>query len=650
MGKHGKRGGVKGGASGTPSVAPPPSGAPGPLTMADSDPVGFLVAPTLTAAFEREIWERKPLHVKATKERRAAFTDLFDLDVLKAIALRREEEEEDEEAEKEGGEDDDNDEEEDEDEEEEGPLVFSHDLNASRYVNGTKEYPEEKLATEANLTSLWADGYTFQVLQPQRFSDRVWRLVSALEAQVGCLVGVNVYLTPPKTQGLAAHHDDVELWICQTQGRKRWRLYKNQDGFKLPNKSSLDFTQDEVGEPIMDVTLEVGDVLYLPRGTIHQAVAHDSGSTHLTLSTYQNWSWGNLAASVVTTALNVQGPGAEGASLPMALRRSLPMGFLFAAGLQAELSSGPPGSAAAAAAPKTLASGAKMLADGLRALAAQIESPAGADLLPSAVDQFAADFLRHRVRPHPALLPDVGPPPESMDDAVVMRGRGLFMMVPIQVKREPGELEEEGGFIKLVTPLYNSRAYHMLPSHDPANQHGGEGHDHGHSDDDEDEGEEHVHGPGCNHGHDHDHGHKIEKKKHAHGENDEEGGSEGEGEDGSDFDSEGSSDSEGDDDEDETGLPGPVVPASYSVIIARMLRPTAKGEAPVVLRDLVNLAPHRDENEVLRLARTLWEDGFVCTVPAGSQPAKGKGGKRAAEGGHKVVIGGKKAKTGGKKK
>ena len=57
-----------------------------------------------------------------------------------------------------------------------------------------------------------------QVLQPQRFNDSVWRLVSALERKLGCLVGCNAYITPPNTQGLAPHHDDVELWICQTQG------------------------------------------------------------------------------------------------------------------------------------------------------------------------------------------------------------------------------------------------------------------------------------------------------------------------------------------------------------------------------------------------------------------------------------------------
>ena len=36
----------------------------------------------------------------------------------------------------------------------------------------------------------------WQVMQPQRWIDGLWRLTAALEAQLGCLVGVNAYLTP----------------------------------------------------------------------------------------------------------------------------------------------------------------------------------------------------------------------------------------------------------------------------------------------------------------------------------------------------------------------------------------------------------------------------------------------------------------------
>ena len=40
------------------------------------------------------------------------------------------------------------------------------------------------------------EGCTIQLHQPQRFSDPLWRLIAALEKQLGCLVGANAYHTP----------------------------------------------------------------------------------------------------------------------------------------------------------------------------------------------------------------------------------------------------------------------------------------------------------------------------------------------------------------------------------------------------------------------------------------------------------------------
>lgn len=53
--------------------------------------------------------------------------------------------------------------------------------------------------------------------------------------------------------------------------------------------------EGRIGTPTHDFLLKPGDLLYFPRGTIHQAetpsgLAH---SIHLTISTYQNNSWGD---------------------------------------------------------------------------------------------------------------------------------------------------------------------------------------------------------------------------------------------------------------------------------------------------------------------------------------------------------------------
>jgi ribosomal protein L16 Arg81 hydroxylase len=108
------------------------------------------------------------------------------------------------------------------------------------------------------------------------------------------------YLTPAGSQGLAPHYDDVELWVVQTSGRKRWRLYDNVNGYMLPNASSPDFDQASLGKPCMEVELAVGDCLYMPRGTVHQAEAVEGvDSSHLTISTYQRCSFADLATHVL---------------------------------------------------------------------------------------------------------------------------------------------------------------------------------------------------------------------------------------------------------------------------------------------------------------------------------------------------------------
>jgi lysine-specific demethylase/histidyl-hydroxylase NO66 len=78
-------------------------------------------------------------------------------------------------------------------------------------------------------------------------------------------------LTPSGSQGFAPHYDDIEAFVLQLEGRKHWKLYKpRSEGEVLPRYSSSNFNEDEIGSPVLDVVLEPGDMLYFPRGFIHQ--------------------------------------------------------------------------------------------------------------------------------------------------------------------------------------------------------------------------------------------------------------------------------------------------------------------------------------------------------------------------------------------
>ena len=111
--------------------------------------------------------------------------------------------------------------------------------------------------------------------------------------------------------------------MIQTEGCKRWRFYAPRSpGELLPSHSSPNFTQDEIGAPVMDVTVRAGDFLYAPRGTIHQCVAaSEVDSLHVTLSTCLNTNWGTYFGIMLPRMLTLA------SEEHLEFRRSLPHKF-----------------------------------------------------------------------------------------------------------------------------------------------------------------------------------------------------------------------------------------------------------------------------------------------------------------------------------
>eukprot|EP00439_Symbiodinium_sp_Y106_P058809 s473_g8.t1 len=150
-------------------------------------------------------------------------------------------------------------------------LVFGQDVNVARcapdgsqiMLNGQGRADPKKIARQV------ADGCSVQVVHPQRFSTPVAELLKRLEAHFGCLWGANSFRTPPGSMGFKAHHDEVEVFMLQLEGAKRWRLHRCPKG-PLPRSYCWDYKEEELGPPLMELVLEAGDLLYLPRGTVHK--------------------------------------------------------------------------------------------------------------------------------------------------------------------------------------------------------------------------------------------------------------------------------------------------------------------------------------------------------------------------------------------
>ncbi len=137
------------------------------------------------------------------------------------------------------------------------------------------------VANVANVAAEFAAGATI-VLQALHLRHLPLALFCRdLEARLGHPVQANAYYTPREAQGLPVHHDTHDVLVLQLAGEKRWLVY--DPVLELPLKDQKYSAElGEPGRPVLDLTLQAGDTLYLPRGWLHEALTSDLDSLHLT--------------------------------------------------------------------------------------------------------------------------------------------------------------------------------------------------------------------------------------------------------------------------------------------------------------------------------------------------------------------------------
>lgn len=115
-------------------------------------------------------------------------------------------------------------------------------------------------------------------------SPEVKSIARTLEEATGGLTQANLYFSMRQRQAFGPHYDTHDVFALHCCGEKVWRIYEgradgpiNHPSFK---KSGPEF-EKMVGELAEEVTLRPGDLLYLPRGVYHDALASDNGAVHI---------------------------------------------------------------------------------------------------------------------------------------------------------------------------------------------------------------------------------------------------------------------------------------------------------------------------------------------------------------------------------
>jgi hypothetical protein len=125
------------------------------------------------------------------------------------------------------------------------------------------------------------------VLQGLHHTDRrLARVANNLALALDHPVQVNAYFSPASSRGLDLHFDYHDVFVVQLGGSKRWRIWEPLPRTVEPVKGRHMIAKprfEELGDPLLDLTLSAGDCLYLPRGYPHSAETTDTASEHLTI-------------------------------------------------------------------------------------------------------------------------------------------------------------------------------------------------------------------------------------------------------------------------------------------------------------------------------------------------------------------------------
>ncbi|XP_066475409.1 ribosomal oxygenase 2 isoform X2 [Tiliqua scincoides] len=275
-------------------------------------------------------------------------------------------------------------------------LYYGRDINICRCVNGRKKIFNKD--GKVNYVQLKKDfdqkKTTIQFHQPQRF----------------------------------------KVFILQLEGEKHWRLYRPT--VQLAQEYNAE-PEDRIGTPTHDFLLKPGDLLYFPRGTIHQAdtppgVSH---STHVTISTYQNNSWRDFMLDVIPQLV------LDTAKNDVEFRKSIPRQLL----MKVDLSDS-----------------SRQLSDFLRCLADHVENgkePRSSDM--------KKDFIMNRLPPFletslDSLAPDGTLP--KVDSTIRLQFRN-YTVITVEPEQDPLD-DTIKQMVYVYHSLKNKRQAHMMGDED----------------------------------------------------------------------------------------------------------------------------------------------------------------------------------------
>jgi len=149
------------------------------------------------------------------------------------------------------------------------------------YVQAVSAGRADETPTAQGLVERCRAGASIRFTGIQYFDPKIGELARSLEAEIGDPVVVTLFLSQPSRAAAGRHYDLEDVFVLHMDGHKAWQVYDRT--IDRPTLDMVDF-RDPPSEVRLECELAPGDVLYIPRGQWHQALAQRGTSLHLTVA------------------------------------------------------------------------------------------------------------------------------------------------------------------------------------------------------------------------------------------------------------------------------------------------------------------------------------------------------------------------------
>ncbi len=128
-------------------------------------------------------------------------------------------------------------------------------------------------------------GATLILNDIDQLSPELSAFAGAIEEALRCKVQGNLYMSSKRKQGFEAHFDTHDVMAVQVEGEKTWFVFEGRADNPIAHPMFRSFSQahheEAKGALWKEVRMKPGDLLYLPRGQYHYALADDGGTIHI---------------------------------------------------------------------------------------------------------------------------------------------------------------------------------------------------------------------------------------------------------------------------------------------------------------------------------------------------------------------------------